>query len=84
MVRTEHGHMLGSRPHLAWGPLAARPARSFGEWQSFCGLPKTLQCERLSLYRGGQTMYDDIQAALSEEWQMPFEPSVPLWMGAWS
>ena len=38
LVRTEHGHMLGSRPHLAWGPLAPGPARSFGEWQSFCSL----------------------------------------------
>ena len=29
--------------------------------------PEALQRERLSLYRGGQTMYDDIQAVLSEE-----------------
>ena len=29
-------------------------------------------------------MYDDIQAALSEEWQMPLEPVAPLWMGAFT
>eukprot|EP00250_Pteridium_aquilinum_P000332 c10370_g1_i1 orf=7-654(-) len=81
-VRTEHGHLLGTRPRLAWGPFAAGPARSFSDWQTFRSSPEEMQLEQLSLFRGGQTMRDDIQAALSEEWYAPFELAAPRWMGA--
>ena len=51
-VRTEHGHLLGTRPRLAWGPFAAGPARSFGNWQTFRSSPEEMQLEQLSLFRG--------------------------------
>ena len=73
LVRTEQGHMLGTRPHLAWGPLAAGPARSLGEWQDFSRLPEEEQQERLSHLRGGLVMREDIQRALTGMWQAAIE-----------
>ncbi|MCO5560158.1 hypothetical protein L7F22_013765 [Adiantum nelumboides] len=84
LVRTEHGYMLGSRPRLAWGPLAAGPARSFGDWQAFSGLLEEIQLEQLGQLRGGQTMRADLQAALPAEWFTPFEPEALRWLGAFT
>ncbi|MCO5552118.1 hypothetical protein L7F22_005628 [Adiantum nelumboides] len=84
LVCTEHGYMLGSRPRLAWGPLAAGPARSFGDWQAFSGLSEEIQLEQLGQLRGGQTMRADLQAALPAEWFTPFEPEAPRWLGAFT
>ena len=76
--------MLGTRPHLAWGSLAAGPARSLGAWQDFRRLPEEMQQERLSRLRGGLAMREDIQRALIRMWQAPLEYQAPQWMGAFT
>ena len=55
--------MLGRRPRLAWGPVAAGPAKSLKVWSK-----KLLEVEQeamLMQYKGGHTMYQDIQRILS-------------------
>ena len=83
LVWTEQGHMPGTRPHLAWGPLAAGPARNLGDWQDFRMLPEVQQ-ERLSHLRGGLAMREDIQRAITDTWQAPIEHQAPQWMGAFT
>ena len=55
-VHSEQGHMLGLRPRLAWGQFATGPARSFGDWQTFCRLPAEIQELRIGGMRGGAEM----------------------------
>ena len=60
--------MVGARPHVSWGALAAGPARCVGEWLQFRQLPEEVQSLRLAGLRGVQQMVSDIEDALPADW----------------
>ena len=61
LFTSESGCMLGTRPRLAWGPLAAGPSKSLKAWSDFCSLPEVEREALLVQYKGGHIMYQDIQ-----------------------
>ena len=68
LVRTSRGHMVGSRPHVSWGAMAAGPAQSLGDWIQFCQLSKDSQQARLAGMRGCVAMIEDITEAVPKQW----------------
>ena len=84
LVRTSRGHMVGSRPHVSWGAMAAGPARSLGDWIQFCQLPEDGQQARLVGLRGSAAMIEDITEAIPERWTRQTLSHAPAWMGAFT
>ena len=76
--------MLGSRPKLAWGQFAAGPACCSGDWLEFYRLPEAVQTERISSFRGGQDMQQQLQEAFTQDWLTPPALVAPQWMGAFT
>lgn len=76
--------MVGARPHVSWGALAAGPARCVGEWLQFRQLPEEVQSLRLAGLRGVQHMVSDIEDALPAEWLEPIASGPISWMGAFT
>ena len=83
-IRTDRGHMVGTRQHVSWGALEMGPARRLGEWLEFRQLPEEVQATRLTGMRGSAYMIADIETAIPAEWLQPMDSPAPIWMGAFS
>ena len=66
LIRTARGHMVGSRPHVSWGVMAAGPARSLEDWLQFRRLSEERQKECLAGMRGSELMISNILEAIPE------------------
>ena len=61
LVCTTKEHMLGSKPHVSWGAMAAR---SLGDWLHFLWLSEDDQRECLARMCGSALMISDILDAI--------------------
>ena len=84
LLRSDRGHMVGSRQHVSWGAMAAGPAHSLGEWLDFRQLTEEAQGARLARMRGSAVMISDIEEVIPEAWTHPSEAPAPAWMGAFT
>ena len=76
--------MLGSRPHVSWGEMEARLARSLSDWVQFMRLSKERQRECLAGMHGSELMINDILEAIPEQWMEQQNAEAPHWMGAFT
>ena len=76
--------MIGTRTRLAWGPLEMGIGRMFSDWKEFSMQPQDVQIHEIQRYRGGKTMYTDIQSALMPYIGRSVEDNPYAWFGMFS
>ena len=76
--------MIGTRTRLAWGPLEMGIGRTFSDWKEFLMQPQDVKIHEIQRYRGGKTMYTDIQSALMPYIGRSVEDNPYAWFGMFS
>ena len=70
---------------MAWGPFETGVASTLNQWKIFCSLPEEERKVVLAWYRGGSTIFQEIERVVdSTNFQQSMEDNVRRWLGAFS